>query len=123
MDKTTKLLETFVKSFERFGSKSEVPGDVFEIIFSVTKETLLFREVQDIRDELRMLSALFKDQSDVLLAAQNIFYPGDDASPLGLSQSRVLKHLKDVGQMEQQATQAYEMVHTNRYSQTPYQNY
>lgn len=116
MDKTTKLLQTFVKSFERLGSHSEVSGEVFEIIFSVTKETLLFREVQDLLDELGMLSALFKDQLDVLRDVERILYP-DKTTPaeagtsmLGLSQSRVKKHLRDVARMEEQARQAYEMV-------------
>jgi hypothetical protein len=38
----------------------------FEQIFSVTTETELLREIQDMKDELNMLSAVFKDQNGVL---------------------------------------------------------
>ena len=38
----------------------------FETIFSVTRETELLREIQDIKDELDMLSAVFDDQKLVL---------------------------------------------------------
>ncbi|KAL5313433.1 hypothetical protein ACEPPN_019166 [Leptodophora sp. 'Broadleaf-Isolate-01'] len=125
LDKTAKLLQLFVKSFEQYGTRSEVPGDVFEIVFSVTKETLLFREVQDIRDELGMLSALFQDQLDVLAGAEKIFYHQEllknkenedkpsfqiDTTQLGLARARVAKHQRDVKRMEGQAVQAYEML-------------
>ena len=104
----------FVKSIEQYGNQSEVPGSVFEIMFSVTKETLLFREVQDIRDELGMLSALFQEQIDVLADAEKLLYPEEtkkeEDTALGLSRARVLKHQKDVARMEGQAVQAYEMV-------------
>lgn len=94
-------------------------------MFSVTKETLLFREVQDIRDELGMLSALFQDQLDVLAGAEKIFYHQEllknkenedkpsfqiDTTQLGLARARVAKHQRDVKRMEGQAVQAYEMV-------------
>jgi hypothetical protein len=90
---------------------------VFEIIFSVTRETLLFREVQDLRDELGMLSALFQDQLDVLADAEKIISRDRenseaDTKALALSQSRVMKHQKDVNRMKEQAEQAYEMVQT-----------
>jgi len=104
----------FVKSFEQYGSQSEVPGGVFEIMFSVTKETLLFREVQDLRDELGMLSALFQEQSDVLADAEKLLYPDEsakkEATALGLSRAGVLRHQKDVARMQGQAVQTYEMV-------------
>jgi DNA-binding ferritin-like protein (Dps family) len=38
----------------------------FEKIFSVTTETELLREIQDMKDELNMLSAVFNDQKSVL---------------------------------------------------------
>lgn len=125
LDKTAKLLNLFVKTFERYGNKSEIPGDVFETIFSVTKETLLFREVQDIRDELGMLSALFQDQLGVLADAERILYYKEladneglgeqekfqvERTPLGLARARVMKHWEDVRRMEGQARQAYEML-------------
>ncbi|KAK0113866.1 hypothetical protein ONS95_014109 [Cadophora gregata] len=125
LDKTAKLLNLFVKTFERYGNKSEIPGDVFETIFSVTKETLLFREVQDIRDELGMLSALFLDQLGVLADAEKVLYQEEvaknkdlddqdkfqvEGTPLGLARARVMKHWRDVERMEGQARQAYEML-------------
>jgi hypothetical protein len=65
------LLTKFVTSFEKFRREPEDSPADFERIFSVIHETHLFREVQDIRDELRMLDALFQDQITVLGLAED----------------------------------------------------
>ena len=75
-DEVMQMLIQFVKSFENFmvwikqqPAESEESIRRFEEIFNVTKQTHLLRNIQDIKDELCMLEAVFQDQMKVLSAA------------------------------------------------------
>lgn len=66
-------LTEFVDEYKVFmkwlNGKNKDPNEYvrqFEKIFSVTTETELLREIQDMKDELNMLSAVFRDQKSVL---------------------------------------------------------
>ena len=66
-------LTEFVDKYKVFmkwlDGKNKDPNEYvrkFEKIFSVTTETELLREIQDMKDELNMLSAVFRDQTSVL---------------------------------------------------------
>jgi hypothetical protein len=67
------LLTEFVTSFEKFRKQPEESVFEFEKIFSVTRETHLPREVQDIRDELSMLNNLLGEQLSVLESSKHHF--------------------------------------------------
>jgi len=132
-DDVMKMLSEFVKEFEEFmiwikqqPAESEESIRRFEKIFSVTEQTHLLRNIQDIKDELCMLKAVFEDQVQVLLAAgeeieqanfqcihgcvvnvavqQNLRCP--HSSKAFADQS--LKHLKQIERMQAQASQAYD---------------
>jgi DNA-binding ferritin-like protein (Dps family) len=65
----TKFVEEykgFVKWLDRKDKELNEYVQRFEKIFSVTTETELLREIQDMKDELNMLSAVFNDQKSVL---------------------------------------------------------
>ena len=85
----------------------------FEAIFSVTDEALLLREIQDIKDELNMLEAVFSDQKMVLESASKAI--NDDRPMLGPSTKLNLelqssKHGRHIRRMHVQASQAYDNV-------------
>jgi lipid II:glycine glycyltransferase (peptidoglycan interpeptide bridge formation enzyme) len=130
-----KMLSEFVSDFEEFmiwikqqPAESEESIRRFEKIFSVTEQTHLLRNIQDIKDELCMLKAVFDDQVQVLLAAgeeieqanfqcihgcevslaiqQNLRCP--HSSKAFVDQSS--KHLKQIERMQAQASQAYDTV-------------
>jgi hypothetical protein len=134
-DDVMQMLSKFVKEFEEFmiwikqqPAESEKSIQWFERIFSVTEQTHLLRNIQDIKDELGMLKAVFDDQVQVLLAAgeeieqanfqcihgcevnlamqQNLRCP--HSSKIFVDQSS--KHLKQVERMQAQASQAYDTV-------------
>jgi Mg2+ and Co2+ transporter CorA len=129
------MLIQFVKSFENFmvwikqqPAESEESIRRFEDIFNVTEQTHLLRNIQDIKDELCMLEAVFQDQMDVLCAAgkeinkanfhcvdgcevdeavrQSIRCP--HSSMVFVDQS--MKHWKQIRRMQAQADQAYDTV-------------
>lgn len=124
------MLSQFVKDFEEFmawikeqPAESEESIRWFESIFSVTDQTRLLRNIQDIIDELGMLKAVFDDQIQVLNGVDEEFEHGDLQCPHGChlettkttrcphsSKALVdqsMKHLKHVERMQVQANQAY----------------
>jgi hypothetical protein len=116
-------LNKFVKSYKDFmvwldKKQHRDPGEYvkrFEKIFSVTSETELVREIQDLKDELKMLAAVFKDQVRVL---------GGVVEHVSKSQRTSLKtrpsafnftqqsekHASHIKRMQDQTKQAYENV-------------
>jgi hypothetical protein len=131
-----RMLSKFVKDFEEFmiwikdqPTESEESIRRFESIFSVTKQTRLLRNIQDIKDELGMLKAVFDDQIQVLTAAIEEFEEADFQCQHGCYTNRTTpkqssrcphsskalvdqssKHLKHVKRMQIQANQAYSAV-------------
>lgn len=130
-----KMLSTFVKDFEEFmiwikeqPAESEESIKRFERIFSVTEQTQLLRNIQDITDELGMLKAVFDDQIEVLTAAavetQQVDFKCMHGCHLGVTPQhndrcphsslifidQSSKHLKHVERMQVQAKQAYATV-------------
>lgn len=124
------MLSQFVKDFEEFmiwikeqPAESEESIRWFESIFSVTEETQLLRNIQDIVDELGMLKAVFDDQIQVLNGTDEEFeregfhchhgcYPETTQGTRCPHTSKALvdqslKHLKHVERMQVQANQAY----------------
>jgi hypothetical protein len=102
----------------------------FEKIFSVTNETQLLREIQDMKDELNMLSAVFRDQNGVLtkvgghidMSRDVLSKAGSgkdgagsesslETSPSAFSfQQQSEKHAGHIDRMKDQANQAYNNV-------------
>ncbi|RDW91517.1 hypothetical protein BP5796_02682 [Coleophoma crateriformis] len=114
VDDAMNLLTEFVTSFEKFRTQPEDSVIEFERIFSVTRETHLLREVQDIRDELGMLNNLFDEQLSVLDGSISTFsfsrrssHPILDTSLTG-SLSSIEQKRRDVKRMLIQGRQAYE---------------
>ncbi len=130
-------LTEFVDEYKVFmtwlNGKNKDPNEYvrqFEKIFSVTTETELLREIQDMKDELNMLSAVFRDQKLVLeKVGENIGVnraallskPDDSAgSSKALSvesslsafnfQQQSEKHAGHIKRMQDQANQAYTSV-------------
>lgn len=115
-------LTTFVKDFKEFMDRikdshridSQYVTD-FEKIFSVTEESLLLREIQDIKDELNMLTAVFKDQLGVLrkagkdIADDREMLPETRSSAFNFQQQSE-KHARHIERMRVQASQAYDTV-------------
>lgn len=127
------MLSLFVTDFEKFmiwikeqPAESEESIRKFESIFSVTEQTRLLRNIQDIKDELGMLQAVFEDQVQVLTATSEQFERGDYKCEYGCRQDSThlpesircphgsnslvdqsFKHLKHVKRMQVQADQAY----------------
>jgi hypothetical protein len=65
----TKFVGEYKDFMKWLNGKNKDPNEYvrqFEQIFSVTTETELLREIQDMKDELNMLSAVFNDQRSVL---------------------------------------------------------
>jgi hypothetical protein len=128
-------LTEFVDDYKVFmkwlNGKNKDPNEYvrkFEKIFSVTTETELLREIQDMKDELNMLSAVFRDQMSVLeKVGENIgtsrtllLSKADgtsDCSPRSPSvesslsdfcfQQQSDKHAGHIKRMQDQANQAY----------------
>src|SRR5277367_3702688 len=72
MTKLTKFVHDFNEFMDFVNQTPRISSGYikrFEEIFSVTQETLLLREIQDIKDELHMLAAVFEDQKGVLAKA------------------------------------------------------
>ena len=124
------MLSQFVEDFEDFmtwikeqPAESEQSIRWFENIFSVTEQTRLLRNLQDIKDELGMLKAVFDDQILVLTAASAQIEPVEctygcvDAgrkSRCPHSTTALVdlsaKHLRHVERMQVQVNQAYDTV-------------
>ena len=111
------LLTEFVTSFERFRKQPEESVAEFEKIFSVTRETHLLREVQDIRDELGMLKSLFDEQLLVLDSAGGPLFHFSRRSfenILNISWRQTIRGIErkkqDIERMLIQGKQAYETV-------------
>jgi hypothetical protein len=115
-------LRIFVEEFEKFMTfvkQSDRISDQyikdFEKIFSVTEEALLLREIQDIKDELNMLTAVFQDQLGVLkkagkdIAEDREKLPETRSSAFNFHQQSE-KHARHVERMHVQASQAYDTV-------------
>lgn len=118
MTKLTKFVHDF-KEFMEFVNQTHRISDLyikrFEKIFSVTKETLLLREIQDIKDELNMLKAVFEDQRGVLeKAGKDIAGDRQKSCKTRSSafnfQQQSEKHARHIERMHVQATQAYNTV-------------
>jgi hypothetical protein len=129
------MLSQFVTRFEDFmvwikqqPAESEESIRRFEDIFNVTKQTHLLRNIQDIKDELCMLEAVFSEQKQVLLAAGEEIDKANYECTYGcevdqaVKQSRRCphstlafadqseKHWKQIKRMQAQANQAYDTV-------------
>jgi hypothetical protein len=134
-DEVMQMLTGFVKEFENFmdeikeqAAESEESIRKFEEIFSVTKQTHLLRNIQDIKDELCMLRAVFDDQVQVLTAAGEEIRQANFECIYGckvnLAAKQALqcphsskafvdqssKHMKLIERMQAQASQAYDTV-------------
>ena len=102
----------FVKQSHRISEKYIKD---FEKIFSVTDEALLLKEIQDIKDELNMLKAVFQDQLGVLdkagndIAEDRMKLPETRYSSFNFKQQSE-KHARHVERMLFQASQAYDTV-------------
>ncbi|KAH6667730.1 ankyrin repeat-containing domain protein [Halenospora varia] len=130
-DQVMQMLSKFVRDFEEFmiwikeqPAESEESIRWFESIFSVTDQTQLLRNIQDIKDELGMLKAVFDDQIQVLNAAGGLIEQADFQCVYGCHKNegyrqrcrhssktfvdQSLKHLKHVERMQVQANQAYD---------------
>jgi hypothetical protein len=133
-----RMLSKFVSEFENFmiwikeqPAESEESIRWFESIFSVTEQTQLLRNIQDIKDELGMLKAVFDDQIQVLTPASEHIEQADFQCMHGCTMEvaamqtsrkcahssktfvdQSLKHLKLVKRMQFQANQAYDTVCT-----------
>ena len=116
VDDAMNLLTTFVSSFEKFRQQPDESDDSaieFENIFSVLKETHLFREVQDICDELGMLDDLFDEQVKLLNTARvkldlktKPSYAIWDTNVVATIEG-IERNQRDVKRMLKQAKQAY----------------
>jgi predicted nucleic acid-binding Zn-ribbon protein len=115
-------LTAFVTEFKKFMKSIEESPRIdnkyvedFEKIFSVTEESLLLREIQDIKDELNMLTAVFKDQLSVLhkagkdIADDRARLPETRSSAFNFQQQSE-KHARHIERMRVQASQAYDTV-------------
>jgi hypothetical protein len=115
-------LYKFVDNYNEFmawlDKKHQSPGQYvkrFEQIFSVTNETELLREIQDMKDELNMLAAVFTDQITVLEKAGKDI--ARDRSKMHKTKSSEFnfeqqshKHSRHVERMKRQVSQAYDNV-------------
>jgi hypothetical protein len=124
VDMVMKELQRFVEDYKKFMDwlnakhRAQTPSEYskkFEDIFSVTSETELLREIQDMKDELNMLAAVFSDQQTVLKKA------GEDIaedrkkelqtrSSAFNFQQQSQKHARHIDRMRVQAEQAYSNV-------------
>jgi hypothetical protein len=118
MTKLTKFVHDFNEFMDFVNQTPRISAGYikrFEEIFSVTQETLLLREIQDIKDELHMLAAVFEDQKGVLAKA-NEDIANDRSRTLRTSssafdfQQQSEKHARHIERMHVQATQAYNTV-------------
>ena len=128
-------LTDFVDEYKVFmkwlNGKNKDPNEYvrqFEEIFSVTTETELLREIQDMKDELNMLSAVFRDQKSVLQKVGETIKPSrmallsetgktEGGNPTAPSEESSLsafsfqqqseKHAGHIKRMQDQANQAY----------------
>ncbi|KAE9378683.1 hypothetical protein N431DRAFT_325760 [Stipitochalara longipes BDJ] len=133
-DQVMRMLSKFVAEFENFmiwikeqPAESEESIRWFESIFSVTEQTQLLRNIQDIKDELGMLKAVFDDQIQVLTSASEHIEQADFQCMHGCTMEvaalqtslkckhsnktfvdQSSKHLKHVERMQVQANQAYD---------------
>ena len=137
-DEVMQMLIHFVKKFEEFmvwikqqPAESEESIKRFENIFNVTQQTHLLRNIQDIKDELCMLEAVFQDQITVLKAAgkeidkanfqcidgckvDEAVRPCPHRSMAFAEQSN--KHRTHIKRMQAQVTQAYDTVRVSTMS-------
>jgi Mg2+ and Co2+ transporter CorA len=125
-------LTDFVDEYKVFmkwlNGKNKDPNEYvrqFEMIFSVATETELLREIQDMKDELNMLSAVFRDQKSVLekvgetikrsrmallskTEGINLSESSEESSLSAFSfQQQTEKHAGHIKRMQDQANQAY----------------
>jgi hypothetical protein len=131
MTRLTEFVDKYKVFMKWLNGKNKDPNEYvrqFEKIFSVTTETELLREIQDMKDELNMLSAVFKDQKSVLgKVGKNIETSrtallskaggNSGSSPKALSvesslsvfcfQQQSDKHAGHIKRMQDQADQAY----------------
>lgn len=120
------------KFMDWLDEKHHNPGQYvksFEKIFSVTHETELLREIQDMKDELNMLEAVFTDQTAVLEKAgkritedrkritQSKSSEAKDRAEMAEPNSsgfnfeeQSQKHSRHVERMKNQTSQAYDNV-------------
>ena len=109
-------------------AESEESISRFEDIFNVTQQTHLLRNIQDIKDELCMLEAVFDDQMQVLRAAGEEIDKANFECTYGCEVNQAVqkspqcphssmafvdqsaKHWKQIKRMQAQASQAYDTV-------------
>ena len=114
----TRFVEDYQKFMEWLDLKHRDAGEYvakFEKIFSVTNETKLLREIQDLKDELSMLAAVFEDQKAVLTKAGDAIRQDRQKRVETRSSSfnfpqQSQKHGRHVDRMHLQAMQAYDNV-------------
>ncbi len=118
MQKLTAFVTDFRKFMDYVKKSQRIDNKYikdFEKIFSVTEEALLLREIQDIKDELNMLAAVFQDQLGVLhkagkdIAEDRKKLPETRSSAFNFQQQSE-KHARHVQRMRIQASQAYDTV-------------
>lgn len=117
-----KRLKSFVDKYKKFMDWLDQKHNnaaqyvkLFEQIFSVTYETELLREFQDMKDELNMLAAVFTDQMTVLekagrqIARDRRKLHNTKFSDFNFEQQSQ-KHYMHVERMKKQTSQAYDNV-------------
>ena len=131
MRRLTEFVDEYKVFMKWLNGKNKDPNEYvrqFEKIFSVTTETELLREIQDMKDELNMLSAVFRDQKIVLekvgenigtsrtaLLSRTGGNSGSSSKALSAEsslsdfsfQQQSDKHAGHIKQMQVQANQAY----------------
>lgn len=112
----THFVEEYQKFMKWLDLKHRDPEEYvrnFERIFSVTAETTLLREIQDLKDELSMLAAVFEDQKTMLTKAGDAIkwdrQKRDETRSSAFNfQQQSQKHARHVERMRLQAKQAYD---------------
>jgi hypothetical protein len=129
VDKVMTMLTLFTAKFDEFSKWIRETNDTklnrteeyvkrFENIFNVTDGTNLLREIQDIKDELMMLNAVFEDQVRVLKDAGNYISEDraeafDTRTSAFTFEAQSEKHGTHIKRMVAQADQAYANVITS----------
>lgn len=112
----TRFVDEYQKFMKWLDLKHRDPEEYvrnFESIFSVTDETTLLREIQDLKDELSMLAAVFEDQKAVLTKAGDAIKTDrqkrlETRSSTFNFQQQSKKHARHVERMRLQSKQAYD---------------
>jgi hypothetical protein len=109
MGKAMVSLHKFKKTMET-GSKKER-----DELIKIEGETSLLIEIEDIRDELNIISTILKEQESVInsflpLCHRKYIDPNAHKRWEGMVRQSVKRQMKDVSKMEEQAKSAYNTV-------------